>query len=56
MDIDFRGGQHSVCREEDGSGNTDIQSLLIGTTTEQSEDEDAHNTCREDGIEGEEGT
>ena len=54
IDIDFRGGQHSVCGIKHGCGNANVQTLLVGATTEQPKDKDADDTCREDGIKGKE--
>ena len=51
MNVNLCGGQNSIGGIEYRCSNTDIQTLFVGTATEQTEDKDAHDACREDGIE-----
>ena len=53
INVDFCGGKHSIGRIDDSSRNADIEALFVSTTTKQPQYEDAHNTCREDGVERE---
>ena len=46
--------KNGISREEDGTGNADVDTLPVGSAREQSKQEDSNDTGRHNGIETEE--